>query len=51
MEINGQLHDPATFDPQGKSTRYPLDRMLGGPQKWSAHGDEEKNCVIAPSGN
>jgi hypothetical protein len=33
MEVSGQLHAPAAL-PQGKSPRYPLDR-LGGPQSRS----------------
>jgi hypothetical protein len=28
---------------QGKSLRYPLDTMLGGPQGQSGRGGEEKN--------
>jgi hypothetical protein len=29
--------------PQGKSSWYPLDRRLGGPQSRSGRGGEEKN--------
>jgi hypothetical protein len=34
--------------PQGKSTRYPLDRRLGGPQDRSGPGGEEKNSQSLP---
>jgi hypothetical protein len=42
MEVSGQLHAPAAL-PQGKSSWYPLDRRLGGPQNRSGRGGEEKN--------
>jgi hypothetical protein len=42
MEVNGQLHAPATLPP-GKEPRYPLDRRLGGPQSRSGRSGEEKN--------
>jgi len=29
--------------PWGKGLWYPLDRRLGGPQRWSRHSGEEKN--------
>jgi len=34
MEVSGQLHDSAAL-PWGRSPHYPLDRRLGGPQRWS----------------
>jgi hypothetical protein len=34
---------PWLFYPQGKSSWYPFDRRLGGPQSHSAHGGDEKN--------
>jgi hypothetical protein len=34
---------PGRITPQGKSSRYPLDRRLGGPQSRSGRGGEEKN--------
>jgi hypothetical protein len=34
---------PGRFTPQGKSSRYPLDRRLGGPQSRSGCCGEEKN--------
>jgi hypothetical protein len=46
MEVNGQLHEPATL-PQGKSPWYPSDRRLRGPQSWSGRGDE-KNSQLLP---
>jgi hypothetical protein len=39
---------PRLLYPQGKSTWYPLDRRLGGPQSRSGHGDEEKNSKPIP---
>jgi hypothetical protein len=36
------------FYPQGKSTRYPLNRRLGGSQSQSGHGGEEKNSQPLP---
>jgi hypothetical protein len=33
---------------KGKSTRYPLDRRLGGPQSRSGRGGEEKNSQPPP---
>jgi hypothetical protein len=42
MEVSGQLHAPAAL-PLRKSPWYSLDRMQGGPQSRSEHGDEEKN--------
>jgi hypothetical protein len=41
---------PQPLYPQEKSTWYPLDRRLGGPQSRSGHGGEEKNSP-APAGN
>jgi hypothetical protein len=34
--------------PQGKSTHYPLDMRLGGPQSRSGHGAEQKNSQPSP---
>jgi hypothetical protein len=47
MEVCGQLHVPAALL-QGKSTCYPLDRRLGGPQRRSRGGGEEKNSQPLP---
>jgi hypothetical protein len=47
MEESGQLHSLATL-PQGKSSQYPLDRRLDGPQSQSGHGGEEKNSQPLP---
>jgi len=47
MEVTGQFEAPATF-PQGKETRYPLDRRLGGPQSRSGRGGEEKKFHDCP---
>jgi hypothetical protein len=41
MEVSGQLHAPAAL-PKGKSPWYPLHRRLGGLQKSSERGGEEK---------
>jgi hypothetical protein len=37
MDVNGQFHAPAALPP-GKSSLYPLDRRLGGPQSRSGRG-------------
>jgi hypothetical protein len=34
--------------PRGKSSRYPFDRRLGGPQSRSGRGGEEKNSQPLP---
>jgi hypothetical protein len=47
MEVSGELHAPAAL-PQGKSSLYPLDRGLGGPQRLSGRGGEEKNSHPLP---
>jgi hypothetical protein len=46
MEVSGQLHAPAAL-PQEKSSRYPLDKRLGGPQSRSGRAGEEKNSQPA----
>jgi hypothetical protein len=47
MEVSGQLHAPAAL-PKEKSPWYPLDRRLGGPQRRSGRGGEEKNSQPPP---
>jgi len=42
MEVNSQLHAPATLHPR-KNPWYPLDRKLDEPQSWFGHGGEQKN--------
>jgi hypothetical protein len=37
---------PRPLYPQGKISRYPLDRRLGGPQSRSGHGGEETNSRL-----
>jgi hypothetical protein len=39
---------PRPLYPQGKSSRYPLDRRLGGPQSRFGQGVEEKNFQPPP---
>jgi len=34
--------------PQGKSPWYPLDRRLGGPQRWSGCSGEERDSQPPP---
>jgi len=51
MEESGQLHASRSFYARGKSLRYPLDRMLGGPQSLSGCGGEEEKPINAPAGN
>jgi len=47
MEVSCQLHDPPLY-PQRKSTWYPLDRRLSGPQSSSGRGGEERNPQLPP---
>jgi len=47
MEVSGQLHVRPLY-PQGKSPWYPLDGRLGGAQRRSGHGGEEKNSQPPP---
>jgi hypothetical protein len=42
-----QLHAPAVLRP-GKSSRYPLNRRLGGPQNQSGTSGEEE--ILDPTG-
>jgi hypothetical protein len=39
---------PQSLYPQGKSTWYPLDRRMGGPQSHSGRGGEEVNSQPLP---
>jgi hypothetical protein len=50
MEVSGQLHAPAAFLKE-KSSWYPLDKRLGGPQSRSGRGGEEKNSQPLPESN
>jgi len=45
--MSGQIHDPAALPP-GKEPLVPLDRRLGGPQRRSGRGGEEKNTQPLP---
>jgi hypothetical protein len=47
MEVNGQLHAPAALPPR-KSSWYPLDRRLSGPQSRVGRRGEEKNSQPLP---
>jgi hypothetical protein len=47
LEVSGQLHAPTVLL-QGKSSRYPLDRSLGGPHSRSGRCEEEK--LLDPTG-
>jgi hypothetical protein len=47
MEVSGRLHAQVAL-PQGRSPWYPLDRRLGGPQRQSGSGGEEKNSQSLP---
>jgi hypothetical protein len=44
MEVSGHLHAPAALSP---GERYPLDKSLGGSQKRSGRGGEEKEIPSA----
>jgi hypothetical protein len=35
--VSGQRYAPAVLYPRGKEPRYPLVRMLDGPQSWFGH--------------
>jgi hypothetical protein len=45
------IFTPRPFYPWGKRPRYPLDRMLGGPQFRSVHCGEEKNSCHCRESN
>jgi hypothetical protein len=47
MEVSGHFYAPAT-SPHGKSSRYPLDKRLGGLQSQSGRGVKEKNSQPPP---
>jgi hypothetical protein len=48
LEVSSQLHALAAL-PLGKDPPYyPLDRKLGGPQRRSRRGGEEKNSQPLP---
>jgi len=47
MVVSGQRHAPAALSHE-KSTWYPLDRMLDGPQSPCGRGGEEKNSQPLP---
>jgi hypothetical protein len=47
MEVSGCFTPPPLYT-QGKSSQYPLDRKLSGPQSRSGHGGEEKNYQPLP---
>jgi hypothetical protein len=42
---------PRPLYPRDKSSRFPLDRRLGGPQRLSGCAGEEKNSHHYPTGN
>jgi hypothetical protein len=46
VEVVGQLHAPAALL-QGKSTRYPVDKKLSGPQSPSGRCGDKKNFSLA----
>lgn len=48
MEVNGQLHAPATIFPV-KSPEYPVTRRLSSLQDWLEYCGEKKN-LLPPSG-
>jgi hypothetical protein len=48
MEVNCELHAPVALIPE-KSSRYPLDRRLLGPQSRSGRWGLDK--IFAPTGN
>jgi len=48
MELSVQL-TPRPLSPWGKSSRFPLDRRLGGAERRFGRGGEEKNSHHCPS--
>jgi hypothetical protein len=47
MEVSDQLHAAAALAPEKLSTRYPLNRSLGGPQsRFGRRGEEEIIDII-----
>jgi hypothetical protein len=40
---------PRSLYPQGRRPWYPFDMRLGGPQRWSGQGGEEKNSPCRDS--
>jgi len=50
VKVNGQF-SPWLLYPCGKSSQYPLDRRLGGPQSLSGHGTDEQNSFLALEDN
>jgi hypothetical protein len=43
--VSGQRHTPAALYPRGRTPRYPLDRRLDGPQRWSGHKSLDENSL------
>jgi hypothetical protein len=44
MEVSDHPHTPVSIHPrEDSSTKYPMNRWLGGPQSQSGHFGEEKN--------
>jgi hypothetical protein len=46
--MSGPLHTQTAL-PLGKSSQYPLDRRLGGPQGQSGHWSRENSCSCCES--
>jgi hypothetical protein len=47
LDGSGQRHALAALYSQEKDPQYPLDRRLGGPQRWSGQRLEEKSLASA----
>jgi hypothetical protein len=49
--MSGHRHAPAAFYPQGKDTRYPLYRKLGGPQSRPGQEAGGKSLCLCQGSN
>jgi hypothetical protein len=54
IDLGSRWNRVVSFTPRplyslGKSSSYPLDRRLGGPQSRSVRGGEEKNSQLLPA--
>jgi len=48
MQVSGQFHEPAALPPPPPTTRYTMDRKLGGPQSRSGRSGQKKNSLPLP---
>jgi hypothetical protein len=48
IQVSNQRHAPAVLFPRQRTPRYPLDRRLGGPERWSGHRGYRRNHLPLP---